>query len=366
MVIGRPKPDGAPYTNTDPDWLWLQGDAGKAARWLGYIPFEQITDQRNAGPVIREFSRSDPWPYLTVGIDVDIPSASDIMPKLGIEGFRGEQPYHLVMFGEKSSLEDVLGPTAATYGADLYLPTGEISDTLLHGMATSAVADGRPMVVLCFSDADPADWQMPISIARKLQAFSVLLPGMPDFEVHRVALTPGQVAEYGLPSTPLKETERRADRWRAAMGVEQTEIDALASLRPDLLVQIAREALGPFFDRTLDQRVMEAQSRWLEEALDVVNQGLDSDRLGRIRGMRVIVTGRLRQRSYETREGEKRTVFEVEADDVGPSLRNASAKVSKTTRSGSGSGGGFGGTAAEPAADPWSASDSGFSDEPPF
>ena len=61
------------------------------------------------------------------------------------------------------------------------------------------------------------------------------------------------------------------------------------------------------------------------------------------RGMRVIVMGRLHQRSYETREGEKRTVFEVEVDDVGPSMRNASAKVSKTNRSGGGGGGGFGG-----------------------
>ena len=50
------------------------------------------------------------------------------------------------------------------------------------------------------------------------------------------------------------------------------------------------------------------------------------------RGMRVIVSGRLKQRSYETKEGEKRTVFEVEVDEVGPSLRNATAKVTKTTR----------------------------------
>jgi len=63
------------------------------------------------------------------------------------------------------------------------------------------------------------------------------------------------------------------------------------------------------------------------------------------RGMRVIVNGRLRQRSYETREGEKRTVYEIEVDEVGPSLRNASAKVSRSTRSGGGSGGGgFGGS----------------------
>src|SRR5271155_1362468 len=52
------------------------------------------------------------------------------------------------------------------------------------------------------------------------------------------------------------------------------------------------------------------------------------------RGMRVIVSGRLKQRSYETKEGEKRTVYEIEVDDLGPSLRNASAKVQKVTRTG--------------------------------
>ncbi len=98
------------------------------------------------------------------------------------------------------------------------------------------------------------------------------------------------------------------------------------------------------------------------------------------RGMRVIVAGRLRQRSYETKEGEKRTVYEVEVDDVGPSLRNASAKVNKVARS-TGNGGGQGGSAgADRAAggdggqagqggdtDPWAAGSGGnYSDEPPF
>jgi single-strand DNA-binding protein len=95
------------------------------------------------------------------------------------------------------------------------------------------------------------------------------------------------------------------------------------------------------------------------------------------RGMRVIVSGRLRQRSYETKEGEKRTVYEIEVDDVGPSLRNASAKVNRANRSraenGGGNGqafaGGQGGAAVHAGADadPW-ASDTaaGYSDEPPF
>ena len=60
------------------------------------------------------------------------------------------------------------------------------------------------------------------------------------------------------------------------------------------------------------------------------------------RGSRVIVQGRLKQRSYETREGEKRTVVELEVDEIGPSLRYATAKVNKASRSGGG-GGGFGG-----------------------
>ncbi len=102
------------------------------------------------------------------------------------------------------------------------------------------------------------------------------------------------------------------------------------------------------------------------------------------RGMRVIVSGRLRQRNYETKEGEKRTVYEVEVDDVGPSLRNASAKVTRAQRSGGGYGGGQqggggysggqGGQGGQGSSgggrqeDPW-ASDSnggGYSDEPPF
>ncbi len=91
------------------------------------------------------------------------------------------------------------------------------------------------------------------------------------------------------------------------------------------------------------------------------------------RGMRVIVQGRLKQRSYETKEGEKRTVYEVEVDEVGPSLRNATAKINKTSRSSGGfsggsSGGNFGGQAGAPAADdPWATpAGGGFSDDPPF
>ena len=95
------------------------------------------------------------------------------------------------------------------------------------------------------------------------------------------------------------------------------------------------------------------------------------------RGTRVIATGRLKQRSYETREGEKRTVLEMEVDDVGPALRTATAKVTKVARAGGGfgEGGGFGGGND----DPWASAPAGGGagdggawsggssfDEPPF
>jgi single-strand DNA-binding protein len=69
------------------------------------------------------------------------------------------------------------------------------------------------------------------------------------------------------------------------------------------------------------------------------------------RGTRVVVTGRLKSRSYETKEGEKRTVVEMDVDEVGPSLRYASAKVTKAQRGGGG--GGFGGQGGGGFEDPW-------------
>jgi single-strand DNA-binding protein len=69
------------------------------------------------------------------------------------------------------------------------------------------------------------------------------------------------------------------------------------------------------------------------------------------KGMRVVVQGRLKQRQYETREGEKRTVIELDVDEVGPSLKYATAKVSRTTRQGGG--GGYSGGGGAPSDDPW-------------
>jgi hypothetical protein len=283
MVIGWPKPDGLPYTNTDADWLCLSGSCGKAGRFLGYIPFDQVVDQRNAEPAVRIFRPSVPWHFLNVGIEADIRDAATIEPKVGALGFDARQAYKLVLVGEKSSLEDVLGPIAQSHGADLYLPTGEISDTLGHQMAKIGAQGGRPMVVFYFTDCDPAGHQMSVSVSRKLQALKAGLYPEPEFQVHRVALTPDQVQEYGLPSTPLEETEKPAGAWQAAMGVEQTEIESPAALRPDLLRQLARDAIAPFYDHDLHNRVTQGWRQCVHQAQAVVDTTIDQDQLARLR-----------------------------------------------------------------------------------
>jgi single-strand DNA-binding protein len=138
---------------------------------------------------------------------------------------------------------------------------------------------------------------------------------------------------------------------------------------PELRFTPSGQAVAKFRIASTPRFMDKATNEWKDgESLfltcNVWRQAAENVAESLTRGMRVIVQGRLKQRSYETKEGEKRTVFEVEVDEVGPSLRSATAKVNKASR-GPG-GGGFGGGA--PADDPWStpAAAGGFSDEPPF
>ena len=189
-----------------------------------------------------------------------------------------------MLVGEKTSLEDVLTPIAESRKADLYLPSGEISDTFAYQMDRMADQDGRRMIVFYLADCDPSGWQMPVSLARKLQALETLLFGGVEWEVRPICLSPDQVREYGLPFAPMKDTEKRADKWFAAMGVQQTEIDAIATLQPDLLRTIVRDAIAPFYDTSLDRRVREARDEWQLQAQTMLEQQLGPERLEQMRG----------------------------------------------------------------------------------
>jgi hypothetical protein len=260
-----PGSEGKAYANTDECWGWMSDKASNAARWLGYVPFERIVDQRNDPPEIFAPEFQEPCVNLEPGVSVDIPVGDCAIPEFRCD-FAVKQPYRIAFFGEKSSLAPVLRPIARRIGAEMLLPTGEASGTMVAGMVDRATADGRPPVVLYFADFDPSGHQMVVSVSRKMQALRDLYyPGL-NVQSHSVALTLDQVHQFDLPSTPLKESERRGDRWRAVMHHEQTEIDALAALRLNDLRNIALESIEPVDDETLSARIREAQTRWQDDA----------------------------------------------------------------------------------------------------
>ena len=118
------------------------------------------------------------------------------------------------------------------------------------------------LVVFTLADCNSAGNQMPASIGRKLQAFRDLFFPTLNSRSGRSRSPSSRPSGSGLPSTPLKASERRADRWRAAYGVEQTEIDALARCGRTLLAEILTDAVLPFYDHTLASRVAEARAAW--------------------------------------------------------------------------------------------------------
>ena len=155
---------------------------------------------------------------------------------------------------------------------------------MIYQIAKDAKDDGRPLVMFTLSDCDPAGHQMPVSIARKLQAFRDLFFPKLLFEVVRVALTAEQVKTERLPSTPLKPTEQRASRWREAFGIDQTEIDSLTTpTRRRVLQRMLRQAFKPYVDPTLDRRVTEAKAEWNSAAQEAIEEQIDAEHVARIR-----------------------------------------------------------------------------------
>ena len=171
------------------------------------------------------------------------------------------------------------------------------------------------------------------------------------------------------------------------MAAGETTITMIGNLvdDPELRFTPSGAAVAKFRVASTPRYLDKATNEWKDgESLflqcQIWRQAAENVAESLTKGMRVILSGRLKQRSYETKEGEKRTVFEVEVDEVGPSLRNATAKVTRTQGQRGSGAGGSGGAAAPASAesfndDPWAAASTSpagggwgtsTTDEPPF
>ena len=281
QLIGKAtKPNGETYSGSNKDWRWLKR-ATAAARWRGLIPFDALEDRRNSDPVICRSERDETEleARAATSFSAEPPTIEITESEVGeigfypmLHGMAAEQPFLLAIFGEKSSLKEEVEPIAVEMGADMYLETGEQSITHAYHIAKRAYDDGRHLVIGVVADCDPSGFQMAVSIARKMQALIDLEFPSLKVDVIHIGLTPDQVRHYRLPELPISDNDKRKARWKERMGVEQTEIDALLALHPGALAQMIRDALAPYFDRTLSRRVNQAEREWRAEAQDEIER----------------------------------------------------------------------------------------------
>lgn len=259
-------PDGTPYENTEACWDILN-QAAKNARYLGLVEPGAFVDRRNPDPrIFTQWRTEDPALWVTDPSwgGMEMPDFPDL-PGYRIEDYTGDQGYHLEIWCEKSTMNDVLIPLCERYQINLVTGVGEMSITAVLQLA-ERFQEGRPVRIFYVSDFDPAGQSMPVAVARKIEYFQRDKGYAADVRLYPVVLTIDQVRSYRLPRTPIKESERRAAHFEDRYGAGAVELDALEALYPGRLATILTGEIERYYDRTLGARVQEAQEA-LEQAL---------------------------------------------------------------------------------------------------
>src|SRR5947209_17167611 len=256
-------PNGKVYENTEECW-GLLNLASKAARYLGLVDPGAFTDRRNPDPVVYASHHAyDPDVYASGQLwasDLNLPNFPDL-PKYHISNYRSEQAYHLEIWCEKSTMNDVLEPLCKRYGANLQTGLGELSITATLALAHRLQEANKPARILYVSDFDPAGQSMPVAVSRKIEYFVRTLGLELDVRVFPVVLTQEQVQYYDLPRTPIKETERRRGGFEDRYGQGAVELDALEALHPGQLQAVVGGYMDSYYDVTLDERVQQVRTQ---------------------------------------------------------------------------------------------------------
>ncbi len=188
-------PNGVPYENTVECWDILNL-ASKAARYLGLVDPASFHDRRNPDPVVyASHEVYEPEVYTSSGLwghQFRLPNFPNL-PSYQVSGYRGSQPYHLEVWCEKSTMNDVLKPLCEHYRANLQTGLGELSITATLACCQRLQQANTPARILYVSDFDPAGQSMPVAVARKIEYFVRTLGLEVDVRVFPVVLTLEQI-----------------------------------------------------------------------------------------------------------------------------------------------------------------------------
>lgn len=249
-VLGGKSGQTDTYLNTDRCWKWMQ-NASKYARYLGLVDADDITDNKSPAPNV--YANYYWWqPHY----EIDTPELDAI--GVNVSGYHEQnaQPYHLEVWCEKSTMNDVLMPVCQRYGANLATFEGEVTYTACRRLIERVRRSGnKPTRVFYISDFDAAGQSMPVAMSRKVEFVTRREAPELDVRVNALALTAEQVAQYKLPRVPMKDTELRAANFEAIHGEGATELDALEVLYPGELARLLRVALDEYYRHDIRQRL---------------------------------------------------------------------------------------------------------------
>lgn len=262
MSIGATLPNGKPYENTMECWDILLL-ATKAARYLNLVDMSAFDDKRNDEPI--SYAPSDRQPELSISdflysSDLQLPDFPDL-PGYSLYSYEPAQRYHLEMWCEKTTINDVLLPLCQRYGAVLQTGAGELSITATRLLAERLQEIGKPTRIFYISDFDPAGQSMPVAVSRKLEYFVRSGDMDVDVRLFPVVLTADQVRRYQLPRTPIKESERRKDSFEQQHGTGAVELDSLVALRRGELQRILVGYIERYYDTGLAERTRQARAQ---------------------------------------------------------------------------------------------------------
>lgn len=271
-----------PYINTEECWRFLS-QCSKTARYLKLIPIEAFVDRRNPSPrIYTQWREEEPSILIDRGL-WDTPTIPDFpaTPRYWVNNYIPEQRYHLELWAEKSTMDDILVPLCERFGVNLVTGLGELSITAVLDMINRS-REERPARICYISDFDPAGRSMPVAVSRKIEWF-LRDRGLDEYDIRLfpIVLTSDQVQSYRLPRTPIKDNERRAGRFEEVHGEGAVELDALEALYPGALSTILTEWIEQYYDQTLARKTRNAQAD-LEDDLEAVQSEIKEDYAERI------------------------------------------------------------------------------------
>lgn len=240
------KPNGEPYENTEKDWNFL-AQAAKYARYLGLIPTSHFVDRRNPEPI----NNARYWRNQTIGEAITHIFKAHPMAIRITDGIFPYNPqnalaYHLEIWAEKSTMNDIILPIARNFSANVVTGLGELSITAVYQLIQRASVAQKPVRIFYIADFDPAGENMPISVARKIEFYTRRDETLPEVRLMPLMLTKRQCVEYNLPRTPIKATDKRRGDFEDRHGEGATELDALEALHPGAMKDILNNAIKPY------------------------------------------------------------------------------------------------------------------------